>query len=161
MKYDNRNLSFLLARILVLFWALWWSIAFITDVLGVLQHLQLLSGSMFDENYPEVKKVLAEYTSVGFLPAVIFAVILIWEFLSAVTLLWAASLSFNADKWLKATLIGFTVSISLWLFFLLGSQVFLTFDLEVGDMTQAGFQLLSLILIIMLDRTKNNKWWSF
>ncbi len=158
MKYDTRNLSFLLTRILVLFWALWWTIAFITDVLGVLQHAHLIAGNMFDVNYPAIVKVFGKYTSLGFFPVITFGIILIWEFLSAATLLWATSLSFNAEKWMKATMVGFIVSISLWLFFFLGDQIFLTFDFEVGGMTQAGFQLLSLILIVLLDHNKS-KWW--
>lgn len=141
----------ILQRIIVIFWALWWGIAFVTDVLGVLQHIHLMSGTMFDGNYPLIKKAFENYVPYHIIPIIAFGILLVWEFLNAAFLIRASLLSFNQTAWFKATLIAFVVSLGLWMFYFLGDQTLLLFDIESGDAAQACLQFISLVLILMIE----------
>lgn len=151
MLIQNRDSLFVLQRLLVIFWALWWAIAFVSDVLGVLQHIHQIPGTMFDGNYPMIKKAFENYVSYDIVPVVAFGILLVWEFLSAAFLIWASFLSFNQEKWFRATRIAFIVSMGLWMFYFLGDQTLLLFNIESGDMPQAGLQFISLVLILIIE----------
>lgn len=149
----QKNCSiWLLQRMLVIFWALWWTVAFATDVLGVLQHVHWIPGTMFDGNYALVKKGFGNYVSSDIVPVLGFGFLLFWEFLCAVFLVRASLLSFNEEKWFSATMTAFIISIAMWMIYFVGDQILLLFDIETGDMPQAGLQFISLIMILLLRK---------
>ena len=64
---------FLLKRIIIGFWALWWTLAFLTDFLGGLYLLNLFTASWVPHsNYPALVTSLAQYHVPNWLPAVFF-----------------------------------------------------------------------------------------
>ena len=141
-------------KILIIFWAFWWLIAFWTDVVGGLAHLGMLRTSWApDTNYPFLVDSLKMYHLPPIVPFIFFILILLGTFSSTLLFFWA-SFSFNHSReiWLARARTAYIVSLTLWLAFFIADQLVMKFDLEENHMVQGGFELLSFFaLYILLD----------
>ncbi|WP_170328581.1 hypothetical protein [Ruegeria arenilitoris] len=137
---------------LVIFWFLWWAIAFLTDFVGGLELLGMTSTPWFDgHNYPFLVKTLEQFGSTTAINVTLFIGIILWALLSAVMFLLAAMTPYaRKDVWLKRVDMAFVVSMGLWLAFFLADQTVMKFDLEENHMVQGGFQLLCYLTIHLL-----------
>ena len=82
---------FFFKRIIVVFWALWWMLAFLTDFLGGLYLLNVFTEPWVPHsNYPAVVTSLVQYDAPNWLPAVFFVGIIAWSLLSALAFIVAA-----------------------------------------------------------------------
>lgn len=135
-------------KIIIVFWAIWWSIALWTDVVGGLAHLNLLHATWApDANFPFLASSLKMYHVPVWFVVILFLGIILWSFLSAVTFLWAAfSLHKDREIWLQRAQLAFIISLSFWLAFFLADQMVMKFDLEENHMVQGGFALLTYLL---------------
>lgn len=143
-------------KLIVVFWALWWLIAFWTDVVGGLAHLNLVHASWApDTNFPFLVSTLKMYSAPLWFSWIAFVGIILWSAASAFLFL-AASLSFNQapDIWLKRARVAFIVSLSYWLAFFLADQMVMKFDLEENHMVQGGFELLTFLSLYLLPDQK-------
>ncbi len=141
-----------LKRLIVVFWALWWSLAFLTDLLGAAKELGMLALPWLPHsNYPGLVAALAPYQVPVWLPGFLFAGIICWSFLSSI-LLWLAVATPRRPlaRWRMRVNRAFIVSLSLWLAFFIADQVVMRFDLEENHMVQGGFQLLCLLALYLL-----------
>lgn len=136
-------------KIIILFWTAWWLIALWTDIVGTFAHLGLLKASWApDTNYPFLVDSLKMYPIPDWLPAVLFAGILAWSFLSTVAFCYASlGLRRNRAIWLHRAEIAFIISLTFWFAFFLADQIVMKFDLEQNHMVQGGFQLLSYLAL--------------
>jgi len=148
MTITNRSFK----QIIVVFWALWWTIAFLTDVSGGLKHLQLINFSWaLDLNYPALVKALEIYSEPLWLSTFFFVGIVCWSGLSAI-LFWIASFT-NPSRhsaWLRRTQNAFIVSLCFWLVFFIADQAIMNFSLEENHMVQGGFELLCYLAAVVL-----------
>jgi len=134
-------------HILLIFWALWWSIAFLTDFLGALGHLQLIHTTLLvNENYPALVKVLQMYHAPQWLPGLLFAGIILWSFLSCFYFWWATFAPRQAHA-------AFIISLTLWLAFFLADQLIFNYALEQNHMVQGGFQLLCYLVFLTFSNS--------
>jgi len=148
LKLDNAAFN----KILVLFWALWWLIAFWTDVTGGLAHLGLLKATWApDGNFPFLVASLKIYHVPLLVPTVFFMLILTWSLVSTVAFLWAAAALTQAREiWVDRARMAYIISLSFWLAFFLADQFVFKFDLEENHMVQGGFELLTLFALYIL-----------
>lgn len=143
-------------KIIILFWTLWWGIALWTDVVGGLAHLGWLHASWaLDANYPFLVASLKMYSSSQWLPAVLFAAIIIWSLLNTLLFIYA-SLAFEKPQaiFLQRVERAFIISLGLWLCFFLADQLVMKYDEEENHMVQGGFQLLTFLCFYLLPEKK-------
>lgn len=139
-------------RIIVVFWAVWWLLAFLTDFVGGLKDIGVIAAPWLDaSNYPGLVKSLAPYSVPAWLPPILFVGIITWSFLSTVLFVVAAITPLQPEpRWRTRVNTAFIVSLSLWLAFFIADQIVMKFDLEENHMVQGGFQLLSFMAIHLL-----------
>ena len=139
-------------RAILVFWALWWLLAFLTDFIGGLKELGMVAAAWIPHtNYPFLVDALAPYGVPAWLPPLLFAGIISWSFLSTVLFVIAAGTPVQPKpRWRRRLNTAFIVSLSLWLAFFLADQIVMKFALEQNHMVQGGFQLLTYLAIYLL-----------
>ena len=139
-------------KLIIVFWTLWWLIALWTDIVGLLAHNGLLQKSWApNTNYPFLVDSLKMYNAPEWLPQFLFGGIIVWLLLSTLAFCWAAtSLAQEKEKWMRRADIAFTISLGLWLAFIIGDQLIMKFTLEENHMVQAGFQLLTYLMLYLI-----------
>jgi hypothetical protein len=142
----------LFKKIIILFWALWWLIAFWTDIVGALAHMGWLVAAWApDTNYPFLAESLKMYSVPVWLVDILFAGIIAWSLLSTLAFCWAAvSLNGKKEVWMQRAKIAFNISLTFWMAFFLADQVTMKFDLEQNHMVQGGFELLTFLTLYIL-----------
>jgi hypothetical protein len=150
MRYYLSNEAF--NKILILFWTLWWLIAFWTDVTGGLAHLGWLHMSWApDTNYPFLVESLKMYNVPSLVPFIFFILILAFSFLSAVSFFWASfALNQPREIWIARARTAYIISLTFWLAFFIADQLVMKFDLEENHMVQGGFELLTFFALYLL-----------
>ena len=148
----NMRSMFFFKRTIVVFWALWWILAFLTDFLGGLYLLNVFTAPWLPHsNYPSLVESLLQYDAPTWLPGLFFVGIIGWSFLSAGAFTVAALTSRQpSPRWCARVNVAFIVSLGLWFAFFISDQVIMNFDLEQNHMVQGGFQLLTFMAIHLL-----------
>ncbi len=143
---------FFFKRIIVVFWALWWMLAFLTDFLGGLYLLNVFTEPWVPHsNYPALVASLTQYDAPNWLPGVFFVGIVAWSFMSALAFIFAALTPAQpSPRWRERVNAAFIISLGLWFAFFISDQVVMMFDLEQNHMVQGGFQLLTFMAIHFL-----------
>src|SRR5262245_3792949 len=121
MRIDN----LLFKKLIMIFWTLWWIIAFWTDIVGALAHLHLVQASWApDSNYPFLVASLKMYQVKPWVPALAFMGILLWSALCTGAFCFA-SISLHKPKavWLPRARTAFIISLLYWMAFFLADQV--------------------------------------
>ena len=139
-------------RLIVLFWALWWLIAFLTDFFGALKETGLYAPYWLSHtNYPALVAATAPYHPPGWLAPLLFAGIIAWSFLATVFYIIAAATPYHMrDTWRRRVDNAFIVSLGLWLAFFIADQIVFKFALEQNHMVQGAFQLLTWLALYVL-----------
>jgi hypothetical protein len=142
----------LFKKVIVVFWAVWWLIAFWTDVVGALAHMGLLHQSWApDTNYPFLVESLKMYHLPSWAITGLFVGIIAWSALSTIAFVIAAlSLGKPTAVWKRRANIAFIISLAYWLAFFLADQLVMKFDLEENHMVQGSFQLLCYLAFCLL-----------
>lgn len=141
-----------LKRGLVVFWAVWWLIAFLTDFIGGLKEIGAIAAPWLPHSsYPGLVASLAPYAVPSWLPPFLFIGIIGWSLASSLTLGLAAATPLQPrQRWLRRVNFAFLVSLGLWIAFFLADQIVMKFGLEENHMVQGGFQLLCFLAIHLL-----------
>ena len=139
-------------RIIVIFWFVWWLLAFLTDFSNGLKELGAVTTVwLAGTNYPFLVQTLDAFGVPGWLPPTLFVGIIVWSFSSTILFAIAAITPLHpASRWRARVNNAFIVSLGLWLAFFLADQVVMKFDLEQNHMVQGGFQLLCFLAIHLL-----------
>jgi hypothetical protein len=137
-----------LKRGLLLFWAAWLSLVFLTNLLDGLKAAALLPDgwSFASGNYRFVCETTARYGTPGWLNGVLFAGVVCWEGLAAV-LFWLAGLRFGAGRWRYP---AFAAGLSLWAAFVLADEVFVAYGVEATHWRLFTAQLATLLAVELL-----------
>ena len=119
--------------VLLLFWAIWFSIVALTNLADALKHLGVLPpGFTFASgNFEFMQQVTAIHHTPAFLVAVMFAGVIIWEIAAAALFFqaFAKSRSASADEAAAVTR-AFTVSVAFWAGMMIASEIFISYDVE-------------------------------
>jgi hypothetical protein len=119
----------LLKRLLLLFWAVWLTVVFLSNLADAGKGLGLLgeSWSFASGNFKAIKETTAKYGTPDFLNATLFAGVIVWEGIAAVLFWWAGCTFRGRGSSRKAVYLAFTTSLLLWGAFLVADEVFIAY----------------------------------
>lgn len=145
-----------LKRSLLLFWAVWLTIVFTTNVLDGSKALGLLGDywAFASGNYQFLVKTTARYGTPVWLNGLLFVGVICWEGTAAV-LMGLAWLRYRDSREKRDRLVypAFTVSLTLWLAFAIADEVFIAYAVEGAHLRLFTAQLATLLAIELLPET--------
>ena len=139
-------------RGLLLFWALWHSIALTTNITDGLKALKLLPDTwgFASGNYLFIRTLTGIYTLPEWLVAIFFLGVLLLEGL-ATLLFWRAFRGFKGkDPEIAPIYPAFTVSLALWAAFMIADEILIAYEIEQVHRTLFGLELISLLALRLL-----------
>jgi hypothetical protein len=138
---------------LILFWSVWLSIVFLTNVLAALKALGLLPEDwrFASSNYQAVADTISEYSWPRRLAGVLFLGVILWQGL-AVLLFWQAFFRYQdtASTGLAHINTAFGVSLGLWAAFMIADELFTVYRQESAHVLFFIGQLVTLLAIHLL-----------
>jgi hypothetical protein len=121
-----------LKRVLLLFWAVWLSIVFLSNLADAGKTLGLLGESWLfaSGNFQAIQNTTARYGTPPWLNGMMFAGVILWEGVAAL-LFWRAAWTFRAKgAGRTAAYSAFTASLLLWGAFLVADEVCIAYPME-------------------------------
>jgi hypothetical protein len=146
------NHVILLKRLLLLFWAVWLSVVFLSNLADAGKGLGLLgeSWAFASGNGKLIQETTARYGTPFTINAILFAGVILWEGIAAV-LFWRAGWSFRGRNSARAAVyLAFTTSLLLWGAFLVADEVFIAYPLESVHLRLLMTHLLTLLAVELL-----------
>ena len=139
-------------RGLLLFWAIWTAIVFITNVTDVLKKLRVLSASwaLASGNYALMIDVTAIYRAPKWLVNALFCGVLLWEALGAWSYVRAASTIAAGVNQRRLAVRAFAINLALWAAFMFADEIFLAYSIENVHRAVFSTQLITLLAICLL-----------
>jgi hypothetical protein len=130
----------------LLFWALWFSLVLLTNVLDALKAGRALPAgfSLASGNWELMLKVTGIHATPVPLVALLFLGVVAWEALAAV-LFWRAWAHGG-----RGGVVAFTAGLALWAAFALADEIFIAYTLEAVHLRLFGLQLLSVLALRLL-----------
>jgi hypothetical protein len=144
----------LLKQALLLFWAVWLTIVFVTNLLDAGKQTGLVAETwaFASGNYHFLEATTARYGTPPWLNGVLFAGVICWEGVAGV-LFWLAWWRFRAGG-RQVLSAAFTVSLMLWAAFLIADEVCIAYQVEGTHLRLFTAQLATLLAIELLpDRS--------
>jgi hypothetical protein len=145
--------SILLKRSLLLFWAVWLTIVFATNVLDGCKTLDLLgeNWAFASGNYRFLVETTARYGAPAWLDGLLFLGVICWEGAAAL-LFWLDWLRFRGrgEESRRLLYAAFTVSLALWSAFLVADELFIAYTVEGTHLRLFTAQLATLLAIELL-----------
>jgi hypothetical protein len=139
-------------RVLVLFWALWFSVVFLGNLADAAKGLGLLNESwaFASGNLKFIKETTARFGTPDLANWLLFAGVIVWEGV-AVVLFWWTGWSFRGrGSGRNALYLAFTTSMLLWAAFLVADEVFIAYALEGTHLRLFIAQLMTLLAVELL-----------
>jgi hypothetical protein len=121
-----------LKRLLLLFWAIWFSVVFLTNLADGGKALGLLgeSWAFASGNFRFLKETTARYGTPEVVNGALFAGVIVWEGVAAL-LFWRAGWAFRGGgSGRKVLYLAFTASLLLWASFVIADEVFIAYAVE-------------------------------
>ena len=150
---------YLLKRLLLLFWAVWLSIVFLSNLADAGKGLGLLgeSWAFASDNWKSIQDTTARYKIPVVANAILFAGVILWEGIAAL-LFWRAGWSFGDGKSSRQDVYrAFTISLLLWGAFLIADEVFIAYRLESTHLRLFVAHLATLLALELLpDRPQTD-----
>jgi hypothetical protein len=141
-----------LKRILLLFWAVWLTIVFLTNLADAGKILGLLdeSWAFASGNFKFIQETTARYGTPDFVNALLFAGVILWEGIAAL-LFWRAGCTFRGRASERKPLyLAFTTSLLLWGAFLIVDEVFMAYAVAGTHLRLFVAHLVTLLAIELL-----------
>jgi hypothetical protein len=134
---------------LLLFWALWLSIVFLTNVFDGLKKLKILPEGwrLASGNVDAVRRALGERAP-GWLVGILFAGATLWEGV-ATALFWRALLLIGQPQ---AVMLAFIASLALWALFILLDELLVQYEMEGSHLRIFMAQLITLAVLLLFRR---------
>lgn len=142
-----------LKRGLLLFWAIWFSIVSLTNLLDALRALRVLSATwaFASGNWDFLVSTAAIYATPRWLLALLFAGVIAWEVLAAVSFWRTVATRPGASGVASgAAVSAFIVGIALMAAFIVADEIFITYEVEATHLRLFTAQLLSLLAVVLL-----------
>jgi hypothetical protein len=142
------NRPMLLTRLLLYFWAAYFTIVLATNACDAAKAAGLLDASwaFASGNYGFVCETTARYGTPGWVNASFFAGVLLWEAAAAASFWWAA-FAYNR----RSIYAAFTVGLALWAAFLLADEIFITYPVAATHLRLFIAQLVTLLVIELVQ----------
>ena len=143
------NHVILLKRLLLLFWAVWLSVVFLTNLADAGKGLRLLdeSWALASGNWKLIQETTARYRTPAAVNVLLFAGVILWEAVAA-GLFWRAGWSFRGRSSARqAVYMAFTTSLLLWGAFLVADEVFIAYPLESTHLRLFVAHLVTLLAV--------------
>jgi hypothetical protein len=122
----------LLKQGIVAFWACYFSIVFLTNLLDALKALEILGDGweFASGNYPFLQSTTEIYGTPEAINALLFAGVIVWEGLAA-GLMWRALGRFgDREGRLPALAVAFAAGLALFAGFVLADEIFIAYEVE-------------------------------
>lgn len=142
----------LLKRFLLLFWAIWFTVVFLTNLADAAKGFGLLgeSWAFASGNFAFIKETTARYGTPDLVNAVLFAGVIVWEGVAAL-LFWRVGWTFRGKaSGRKPLYLAFTASLLLWAAFLIADEVFIAYALTGTHLRLFVAHLVTLLAIELL-----------
>jgi hypothetical protein len=146
------NNVILLKRLLLFFWAVWFTVVFLTNLADGGKVLGLLDGSwaFASGNWKVIRETTARYGIPTAVNAILFAGVILWEAVAAV-LFWRAGYSFRgSNSARRAVHLAFSASLLLWGAFLVADEVLIAYALEGTHLRLFVAHLVTLLAVELL-----------
>jgi hypothetical protein len=146
------NHVILLKRLLLLVWAAWLTVVFLSNLADAGKALGLLGGpwAFASGNWKLIQETTARYGTPAAVNASLFAGVILWEAAAAV-LFWRAAWGFRGRSSARqAVYLAFTASLLLWGAFLVADEVFIAYPLEGTHLRLFVAQLVTLLAVDLL-----------
>ena len=146
------NHAILLKRLLLLFWAVWMSAVFLTNLTAAGKGLGLIgeSWTFASYNWKLIQDTTARYRIPVTVNAILFAGVLVWELIASL-LFWRAGWSFRGRSSSRtAVYLAFTTSLLLWGAFLVVDEIFIAYELESPHIRLFVAHLVTLLAVELL-----------
>jgi hypothetical protein len=145
---------------LLLFWGVWFALAFLSNVFdlchanGLLIHIPFHSG-----NYTALKNVLSIYHTPILFLNILFYLDIIIEFMISFLFL-QASYSFFTNKfnYWKFVNLAFIISIALWGVFVIMEEIFLAYSFESTHIRLGMLEMISLFIFHLMPTNNDVKY---
>lgn len=140
-----------LKRLLLFFWATWFTLVAASNLCDVLKALEVLDKSwpFASGNYGAIAAVTARYGASSAVNGGLFAGVIAWEGLSAVLFLHAA-INFGGHDKMRAVHTAFAASLLLWAAFMIADEIVFAFAVETTHMRIFIAQLATWLAIELL-----------
>jgi hypothetical protein len=141
-----------LKRALLFFWAVWFSIVFLSNLADAGKALGIVgeSWAFASGNFESIKQTTARYDTPNWMNGVLFAGVILWEGV-AVLLFWRAGWAFRGKRSERRALyLAFATSLLLWGVFLVADEVFIAYAMESPHLRLFIAHLVTLMAIELL-----------
>jgi hypothetical protein len=144
---------FTLKLALLLFWAAWFAMVFLTNLLSGLKAAGMLGKEwkFASTNYEAVAKAVAIYDAPPWVPRLLFSGVVVWQFIAATLFGWAMVSSCRADA-LNLPLVNaaFFAGLALWGAFMLADEITINYQFERTHELLFIAQLATLVALYLL-----------
>lgn len=133
---------------LILFWALWLTVVFLSNVVDALKALGVLPRIwkfMISNNYDAIRRMTAKRRVPEWMNALMFGGVIVWQALVAY-LFWRA-LFVPTESALYA---AFGASMALWAVFILVDEIFAAYEIERVHLNLLLAKLITLMFIVLI-----------
>lgn len=143
-----------LKRSLLLFWAVWFTVVFLSNAADAAK-----AGGLLDEswafasgNYRFISDTTARYGTSSWANAMMFAGVIAWEALAAF-MFWKAGLTFHGMSGRSTRYAAFIISLSLWGAFMIADEIFIAYPVEGTHLRLLVAHLVTLLTIELLPES--------
>jgi len=144
--------AILLKRSLLVFWAVWLTVVFLTNLFDAGKALGLLpdSWAFASGNYRFVEMTTGRYDTPGWVNKLLFLGVVCWEGTAAV-LFWPACATFRGrGQGASMRYVAFTVGLALWAAFAVVDEIFIAYAVEAAHVRLFTAQLTTLLAVELL-----------
>jgi hypothetical protein len=141
-----------LKRLLLLGWAVWLSVVFLSNLADAAKGLGWLpeSWAFASGNLQSVRQTTARYGTPDAVNGVLFAGVVVWEGVAA-ALFWRAAWAFRGRGAGRITVYhAFATSLLLWAGFLVADEIYIAYPLEGTHLRLFTAQLVTLLAVELL-----------
>jgi hypothetical protein len=146
------NYVILLKRLLLLFWAVWFTVVFLSNLASAGKALGLLDSSwaFASGNWKLILETTVRNSVPTALNAILFAGVIIWEGIAAV-LFWRVGCRFRGrGLGRKGVYLAFTTSLTLWAAFLVADEVCIAYAVAGTHLRLFVAHLVTLLAVELL-----------
>jgi hypothetical protein len=139
-------------RLLLLFWAVWLSVVFLSNLADASKALGVLgeSWAFASGNWKLIQETTARYKTPAAVNILLFAGVIIWEGIAAVLFWWAGGRFRDRNVARKAVYLAFTTSLLLWRGFLVADEVCIAYSVAGTHLRLFVAHLVTLLAVELL-----------
>lgn len=154
-RLEHLNIKQVFTALILAFWACWFCLVVSSNAVDFFTTLHLLHGWTFDShNFAWIKESVAVYHTPHWMAVTFFLVDIVLQLACAILFVAATFeyISKGSMDQVKFPYAAFLLSLVLWMIFIIMEEVFVTFTVEAVHIRIMVAEMVSLILILLLDK---------